>query len=551
VTGEQARVEGRTRELAQTNARLQAEVTEGMRAEAEARALQARLAGILDLADDSIISVDEAQRITLFNYGAQMTFGYAPAEVVGRPLDILLPERFREAHRGHIDTFARSPERSRRMGERREIYGRRKDSTEFPAEASISKFEGEHERRYTVILRDITARVTAEQALRRAKEEAEQANRAKSEFLSRMSHELRTPLNAVLGFAQLLEMDPLSPDQHGRVSRILRGGRHLLDLINEILDISRIESGRLPLSPEPVRLADALREAIDLIRPLAAERRITVQTEPIADPQCYTIADRQRLKQVLLNLLANAVKYNRESGRVTVSCTPVPEGRVRVAVADTGPGIPPEKLGRLFQPFDRLGAETTEVEGTGLGLALSKGLVEAMGGVISVESRPGEGSTFAVELRAAEGPIDRHERLGARVPQQAVTAAAPATRTVLYVEDNLPNLELIEQIFARWPWINLLSAMQGRLGLDFAARHRPDLILLDLHLPDLSGSEVLRLLQEGEATRDIPVVVISADATPGQIDRLLSLGARTYLTKPLDVPRFLALVREILHPDES
>jgi CheY-like chemotaxis protein len=364
-----------------------------------------------------------------------------------------------------------------------------------------------------------------------------------------MSHELRTPLNAVLGFAQLLEMDPLTPEQHGRVSRILRGGRHLLDLINEVLDIARIEAGRLQLSPEPVRLTDALRETIDLIRPLAAERRITVQLAPMSDAECYAIADHQRLKQVLLNLLANAVKYNREGGSVTVSCTALADGRKRVAVADTGPGIPPEKQRRLFQPFDRLGAEATEVEGTGLGLVLAKGLVEAMGGTITFESRLGQGSTFAVELRGAESPLGRHERLGETSASVPPVEAAQATRTVLYIEDNLPNLELIEQILARWPWVHLLSAMQGRLGLELAVQHRPDLILLDLHLPDLDGSAVLRQLQEREATRAIPVIVISADATPGQIDRLLAQGVRAYLTKPLDVPRFLSLARAVLHPD--
>jgi PAS domain S-box-containing protein len=550
--------------LTEVNARPQAEIAERLRAEAEARAAQARLAGILDLAEDAIISIDDHQCITLFNYGAQKTFGYTPDEVLGRPLDILLPERFREAHHAHVDGFAVAPERSRRMGHRRDIFGLHKDGTEFPAEASISKFEAGNEWRLTVFLRDITARVEAERALRqakdeaeraqadaeRARDEAEQANRAKSEFLSRMSHELRTPLNAVLGFAQLLEMDPLTPDQQGRVARILKGGRHLLDLINEILDIARIEAGRLPLSTEPVRLSEALREAIDLIRPLAAERGITVQITPASDPHCYATADRQRLKQVLLNLLANAVKYNHEGGGVTVACTPLPDGRKRLAVTDTGPGIPADKLGRLFQPFDRLGAETTEVEGTGLGLVLSKGLVEAMGGTISVESKHGVGTTFAVELCGAESPLHRHELLGEVATGVPPDEAALERRTVLYIEDNLPNLELIEQIFARWPWVHLLSAMQGRLGLDLAAQHHPDLVLLDLHLPDLHGHEVLRLLQESDATREIPVVVISADATQGQIDRLLALGARAYLTKPLDVPRFLALVRELLQPSE-
>ncbi len=380
---------------------------------------------------------------------------------------------------------------------------------------------------------------------RRAETEAEAANRAKSEFLSRMSHELRTPLNAILGFAQLLQMDAQTPEQRESVAHILKGGRHLLDLINEVLDIARIESGRLHLSPEPVPVGELLREALDLMRPLASERGIRLDLGAVPAEDGHVLADRQRLKQTVLNLISNAVKYNREGGKITVACAEGPGARLRIRVTDTGPGIPAAFQARLFTPFDRLGAEQRGPEGTGLGLALSKRLVEAMGGMLGVESAVGEGSTFWVELPLTASP---EERLGG-VPAEpvAVESAPRPAVTILYVEDNLSNLRLVERVLARRPEVTLLPAMQGRLGLDLAREHRPALILLDLHLPDVPGYEVLRHLQGDPRTRDIPVIVISADATPGQVQRLKDSGARAYLTKPLDVKELLALLDALVN----
>ena len=376
----------------------------------------------------------------------------------------------------------------------------------------------------------------------RAEAEADRANQAKSDFLSRMSHELRTPLNGILGFAQLLQMASLAADQEESVAHILKAGRHLLALINEVLDISRIEAGRLQLSVEPVPIDDTLRGAIDLVRPLAAQRGIELAVE-VADDHRHVLADRQRLQQVLLNLLSNAVKYNRPRGAVTVSCEKRVEDRLRILVKDTGQGIPPGKLERLFTPFDRLGAEGTGIEGTGLGLALSKHLVEVMGGTLEATSQVGTGSTFAVELPLTAAPADALEPVGASPTLRP--EPREARMTVLYVEDNLSNLRLIEQVLGRRPHTTLLSAMQGRLGLDLAREHRPDLILLDLHLPDLPGAEVLRQLLAEPRTREIPVVILSADATSGQSERLLEAGAQAYLTKPLDVRQLLALVDQL------
>ncbi len=392
---------------------------------------------------------------------------------------------------------------------------------------------------------DITERKRGEEALTRARE-ADRANQAKSEFLSRMSHELRTPLNAILGFAQMLESDPLAPEQRESVGYILRGGRHLLGLINEVLDVARIEAGRLSLSPEPVLVPEIVKETVELSAPLAAGAAVQLRADVADVPERHVMADKQRAVQVLLNLVSNAIKYNHRGGTVTLSCKDVAGGRFRISVRDTGPGIPPEGLERLFTPFERLNADTTGVEGSGLGLALSKGLVEAMGGAIGVESIVGQGSTFWTEFPVADGTNRPGEPSDRETPRPDAAGASLKNRTVLYVEDNLSNLKLIERVLARRPGIRILSAMQGRLCLDLTREHHPDLILLDLHLPDIGGAEVLRRLRESPETREIPVVVVSADATPRQIERLRADGARDYLTKPFDVKKFLALVDEIL-----
>jgi len=380
----------------------------------------------------------------------------------------------------------------------------------------------------------------AQAALRDAMQQAERANLAKSEFLSRMSHELRTPLNVVLGFGQILQMrGALGPKDREAVDSILKAARHLLELINEVLDLSRIESGRMAISPEPVELVDLVGEAVELIRPLAEERSVHLTTE-LGACRRYVRADRQRLKQVLLNLLSNAVKYNHDGGQVVVSCTKGAQERLRLEVADTGPGISAELMDRLFEPFERLGADARHVEGTGLGLALSRQLVQLMGGEIGAESVEGQGSTFWVELPTAEPPENGPDRHATSADEQQ--PARPGRRRVLLIEDNLANLKLIEALVADRPHIELLPAMTGRLGLELAREHRPDLILLDQHLPDLSGGEVLHRLKAHPETRAVPVVVVSADATPGQMSRMRELGAAEYLTKPLDIARFLEVL---------
>jgi CheY-like chemotaxis protein len=361
-----------------------------------------------------------------------------------------------------------------------------------------------------------------------------------------MSHELRTPLNAVLGFAQILDLDELDENRQEAVDQILRGGKHLLGLINEVLDISRIESGDLALSSESVQVSDVVSETVDLIRPLAQQRSIQLHGERHACWGNHVFADRQRLKQILLNLLSNAVKYNRLHGSVTILCEQPDPARLRIKIADTGPGITEDQIGRLFVPFERLGAERTDIEGTGIGLALSRRLAEAMGGVLGVESVPGEGSVFWVELPVVEGPLERLERVAGGMLPDAAPMIDERHRSLLYIEDNLANLKLVERVVAHRKDVDIIPAMQGGLGLELAREHQPALILLDLHLPDIPGDQVLQELRHNPLTAPIPVVIVSADATAGQRQRLLTAGASAYLTKPYEVQELLRVIDEAL-----
>jgi signal transduction histidine kinase/CheY-like chemotaxis protein len=386
----------------------------------------------------------------------------------------------------------------------------------------------------------------AEAAAQAARDAAREASQMKTEFLSRMSHELRTPLNSILGFAQLLEMGDRTATERDSVGHILKAGRHLLDLINEVLDISRIESGTIALSMEPVLMAEIVAETLDIVRPTADQRSVVIENRVDLASHDYALADRQRLKQILLNLLSNAIKYNRPGGRVTVACERSEPGLMRLGVTDTGPGLDEALLGKLFTPFERLGAEQTEVEGTGIGLALSRRLAEALGGELGVESTVGVGSTFWVELPVVEGPVERHERLNDHVGPTSAGPEAPGEHKVLYIEDNLANLDLVERIIAHRESLTVIPCMQGSLAVELAAEHQPALVLLDLHLADMSGEEVLRRLRENEATASIPVVVVSADATSGQVRKLIEAGADAYIAKPIIVVELLRTIDSLI-----
>lgn len=393
---------------------------------------------------------------------------------------------------------------------------------------------------------ELEARVTQRtEALTQALAEVEKANRAKTEFLSRMSHELRTPLNAILGFGQLLEMDNITDLQQESVGLILKAGSHLLGLINEILDIAGLESGRLTPEIEVVSVGQAIAEMCALVSPLAANRQVDIVTVNAESWRHFVMADERRIKQILINLLSNGIKYNYVGGKVTITCEETEADRIRISVADTGAGIAPDDLARIFTPFERLDAARTQVEGTGLGLFIAHRLIAAMAGSIEVQSEPGVGSTFVIELPKAEAPgcangddssnsADSH---GSREDSGA---------NVLCIEDNVSNLKLVEVILGSKRHVRLISSLNGVNGIEMAMNHSPDLILLDLNLPDMHGFDVLGQLKDDARTRHIPVVVTSADATQYQIDRMMGAGAAAYLTKPLDLPEFLRTFDEMM-----
>jgi PAS domain S-box-containing protein len=519
------------------------DITDRRRAEDEMARQKAYFEGVLDSLDAGVVVFDPAGR-----------FEYVSASAVPEP-------HIRRWVRGKtLEEYGRAKKLARE-----DVEARRECLAEAMRTRSPSHFEedrvgpdgtreqmlhrivpianeaGELERLVEICV-DISERKAVEVALQEAKEEAERANHAKSEFLSRMSHELRTPMNAILGFAQLLERRGLTSEDAKLLAHILRGGRHLLRLINEVLDIARIEAGRMELSLEPVAVDCLVREAMELVRPLSDGSGVGMAFEGQVGPEVFASADRQRLSQVLINLLSNAIKYNRAGGVVRI-WTEASESGVSIRVKDDGRGIPADRLGHLFTPFARLGAEQTDTEGTGLGLALSRRLAEAMGGGLELEDTGPEGTTFRLDLLGADDPL-LAPRLAEKRAEAGPDSGAPAK--ILYIEDNLTNLSLVEAVLESRPSWNTLSALRAEAGIEMAREKQPDLILLDLHLPDLDGGVVLDRLRADPATASIPIVIISADATATAQARLRAAGANDYLTKPLDLDEFLATVERYL-----
>jgi len=522
------------------------DTTDRVKREAERQAHAAQMQTLLTSFPGGIAAIDHEGRYAFVN---EVMAGilHRPAEqVVGRLVEEILPARAARL-RQELLLLQQGQVLTEEVPNPPPDGG---PETYFHATRVASPADGKGRYNYYAFTIDITERKRAEQRAVAAREEAERANQAKSQFMSQMSHELRTPLNAVLGFGQLLQDDPqhpLAPRQLLHVQEILKGGEHLLNLINGLLDISRIESGKFASQLGPVPVTDLVNEALQLMQPVAGRAGISIPTALDAPADLHLRADRTRLMQVLLNLLSNAIKYNRERGSVSVEWLSE-AGEVTLGVRDTGPGLTREQRQQLFEPFQRLHAEGSRIEGTGIGLALSRRLVEAMGGEIGVDSEPGMGCLFWVRMPHAkpEAPDPPQP-----TPPEGDNDAGPQARdiiprTVLYIEDNPVNLLVMQAMIARIPKLEMISADDGAPGLEMALRAQPDLILTDIQMPGMDGFELLRRLREHEATQAIPVVAISADAMPDTVARGKSAGFVEYLTKPVQMDALHEVVQRLL-----
>jgi PAS domain S-box-containing protein len=536
------RVQERTEELLLANTALATQSAIRKKAEAALRESEERLRALIQSMDEIVFEFDEAGTYLNVWTENEALLVRPKSELLGRRIVDVLGE---EIAAPFVQLFCSVMAQRRAESMVYELEVRNGHQWFLARVSPILSPDGSC-RRVCMLSREITEQKRIEHELRKTKEEAEEANAAKSEFLSRMSHELRTPLNAIIGFAQLADLDAETADEHENVEQILRASTHLLQLINEVLDISRIEAGNIPIFLKPVPLQLAGSETLGLVGPLAAEKNVRLNQFAC---NYYVNADGQRIQQVLLNLLTNAIKYNKPGGEVTLTCRETPRDMLRLEVRDTGVGIENYELPQLFQPFQRLSATAETVEGVGLGLVISQRLIRSMGGTIGVESEPGVGSTFWFELPLARSMPDAEA-----APEPPVSARPqpfPAdAKTLLYIEDNLPNLKLIERILSHRPGIRMIAAQQGSMGLELARLHQPDLVLLDLHLPDMNGDQVLIWLRSDPRTTHIPVVLISADAIGSEIERLKQLGARAYITKPFQVQHFLQVLDEILASPE-
>jgi len=513
------------------------------------RTSEEKLAVTLNSIGDGVIATDAEGLVVLLNPLAELLTGWTKAEAIGRPVDDIFRIINQETRQpaaipvtetlthGTIQNLANHTVLIARAGSECAIA----DSCS-PIHDRDNQVVGA-----VLVFRDVTERNRQDRVLleknvelENARSAAEKANLAKSEFLSSMSHELRSPLNAILGFAQLMETEslPPTPVQKESITQILQAGWHLLRLIDEVLDLAKVESGQVPISPEPVSLAEVLLECQSMIEPQAQQVGIKLTFHRCEMPY-FVRADRTRLKQVIINLLSNAVKYNSNQGTVEVKCGENAPGRIRVSVRDTGAGLSPEQLAQLFQAFNRLGQEAGQVEGTGIGLVVAKRLVELMGGEIGVESSLGVGSLFWFELIAVAEPHFSMKEGEALALVHPLVLRGTSLLSVLCVEDNLANLKLVELIIARRPDLRLLTARNGTSGIEIARASLPDVILMDINLPDINGFEALKILQSDPLTTNIPVVALTANAMPRDIKKGLQAGFFLYITKPIKVDEFM------------
>jgi PAS domain S-box-containing protein len=523
---------------------------------------------ILNSAGEGIYGLDIEGKTTFVNPTACKILGYTEEELLGTGQHIMVHHSYPNAThypKEKCPIYAAFKD-GKVHHESEEVFWK-KDGSSFPVEyiskpiIDLGKVVGA-----VVTFTDITARKNAEKELQhayselekriqerthelnQAKELAEQHNQAKSEFLSRMSHELRTPMNAILGFAQIMNesrKDPLSDAHKSRLGQILKAGNHLLELINEVLDLARVEAGKITVSLEPINIAELATDVLNVVHPMAEKFNISLVDEVTAQNSVHIFADRTRLKQVLLNLLSNGIKYNRKEGSVTLSLGKQKNGIINILVTDTGMGIPSEKLEKIFVPFDRLDAEGSEVEGTGIGMTISKKLIELMNGRIHVHSTMGKGSQFSVSLPSCDP-----KKIAKKYEFLPLESSSPETSkqklTVLYIEDNKTNVFLVQDILSDFLEVNILTAPQAAMGLDLAYAHQPDLILMDINLPGMDGFEALKRLQNREETHKTPVIALSANAMQKDIDRAKEAGFKDYITKPINISKLKNKIDEYL-----
>ncbi len=523
-----------------------------LRTAKKTRQLQLQRDAIFKQTADGIITIDEQGFITIANPAASKIFGYSVDEMKGQNVSMLMPDSERASHDEYLQNS--SLHEPKIMNLSRELRGQTKSGHHFPLELTVSPMMLEEKKFYVGVLRDVTLRYQHQQDLIAAKNEAElakdiaeTANRAKSEFLSKMSHELRTPLNAILGFSQLLAVDSLTEDQADSVNLISSSGKHLLNLINDVLDLAQIESGNMMVSLETVNIRDLITEIMPVIETQLDDLQLSLTTSFFTEKPIWLTADNLRLKQVLLNLLSNAVKYNQMLGSIEIEVGQRTQHMARISIKDTGYGIAAELQEGLFEPFNRLGHDRSEIQGTGIGLVISRELVRLMGGELGVESVAGIGSTFWIDLPLEEGDgianLDDSEDM-LKQHEQMLEEHEEVIK-VLYIEDTPANMMLVRQLFIRFPLYQLLEAETAEEGLETARKLLPDIVLMDINLPEMNGFEALDIMKKEGLTEKMKVVALSANALVSEVERGYDAGFDYYLTKPVDFKKLLETLNQV------
>lgn len=517
---------------------------------------KAQLDAFWDTIVDGLVVIDDKATIVAINPAVEKLFGYQEHEMLGQNVKMLMPHHYAVEHDGYVNAYNTTGD-AKIIGTGREVEGKRKNGSTFPMYLAVSKFDEGGNRYYCGIVRDMTIENEIRESLVEARDKAESASYAKTKFLSSISHEVRTPLNAILGFTQLLGSTiekGASPEQQDYMNHIQSSGEHLMALINEVLDMSQIESGRMHLSIERVNVMSVLSEVIDMVKPLAEKFDVSLSKAADVPDNVAVLADRVRLKQALLNLSTNAIKYNKPGGRADWQVTLLKDShKICFEIADTGVGISPDQHVGLFEPFNRLGREASIIEGTGIGLSVTKTVLEAMDGTIDFESQLGVGTKFRIELPAAFTEVvaysDGEQQAPEIVPIVRETGAGDVT--ILYIEDNPANTVLMQRFIGKLNGITLLHAPTAEVGLEMVQATKVDLILMDLNLPGMDGFEAQVKLSRDERTKNIPVVAVSADVNPSTIKRAMNVGFRKFISKPFNLREAQQTIQSFLPGDEN